>query len=89
MILTNGKTEIIGGWAGDALDKAGSWLGDKAFDGFITLIGWIGSVTLYVSIAIVAFGVYCLIFQYKKPLKVGLFIFIISMVLVMIGGINL
>lgn len=83
----NMDQEIIGGWLGDQLSNAGDYLGDKAYEGFITFIGWVDNVMLYVSITIIAFGIYCLIFKYTKPLQIGFICFLISMMLIVIGGV--
>lgn len=87
-MILNGKTEIIGGWLGTALDKAGDAMIDGIFNFIIKTIGFLGNISLYVSIVIIAFGFYCLIFQYRKPLKIGFIIFIVSMMMIVIGGIN-
>jgi hypothetical protein len=83
------ETKIIGGWLGDQLHKAGDFAVDKFFDLILTIIEWAGAILLYASIVVVAFGIYCLIFQYKKPLKIGFIMFLISMVLIVIGGAGL
>ncbi|MCE5214359.1 MAG: hypothetical protein LLF83_06520 [Methanobacterium sp.] len=84
--LNEDSTKFVGGWIGDWLDNAGAALKDNAFELAMSALAWVGNLLLYVSMTLIAVGVYCLIFKYKKPLKVGFIGFLISIILIVLGG---
>lgn len=83
-MITYGDNGIIGGWAGDILEYANMDAAQKV----MAIMGFLGTIALYVSLILVVVGFYCIIFNYRKPLKIGLIGFLVSIICIMIGGLG-
>ena len=83
----NEDEKFVSGIFGDWLNKTTESIKDNAFEIAMNTIGGIGSILLYMSITCIAVGVFCLIFNFNKPLRIGFIGFMISMILIVIGGV--